>query len=119
MAIQHLTKAEFLTKVVNYETSSEEWNFLGTRPVLVDFYASWCGPCKMIAPILEELAVEYAGKVDIYKVDTEKEMELAGAFGVRSIPTFLFIPLTGKPHLTQGAMGKADLKNALDALLKK
>lgn len=119
MAVQHLTKAEFLTKVVNYETNSDEWKFLGTRPVLVDFYASWCGPCKMLAPILEELVVEYADKVDIYKVDTEKEMELASAFGVRSIPTLLFIPLTGKPHMTQGAMSKADLKKELDNLSKK
>lgn len=119
MAVQHLTKAEFLTKVVNYETSSEEWKFLGIRPVLVDFYASWCGPCKMIAPILEELSVEYAGKVDIYKVDTEKETELASAFGIRSIPSLLFIPMTGKPHMMQGALSKADLKKELDSISKK
>lgn len=118
MSVQHLTKAEFLAKVVNYESDPGVWKFLGDRPVLVDFYAAWCGPCKMIAPILEELSVEYAGKVDIYKVDTEKEQELSAAFGVRSIPTLLFIPMGEKPHMKQGALSKVDLKKELDNLLK-
>lgn len=119
MATKHLTKADFLTKVANYETTPDEWKFLGDKPCIVDFYASWCGPCKMVAPILEELSDEYAGKIDIYKIDTEKEQELAAVFGIRSIPTLLFVPKEGKPHITQGALSKSDFEKAIkDILLK-
>ena len=100
-----LTKADFLTKVANYETN------------LVDFYASWCGPCKALAPVLEELAAEYGDSIYIYKINTEEEQELAAAFGIRSIPTLLFIPKDGKPQMAQGALPKASLKEAIDKVL--
>lgn len=112
-----LTKAEFLQKVANYETSPNEWKYLGDKPALIDFYATWCGPCKMVAPILEELAAEYGDSIVIYKIDTDKEQELAAVFGIRSIPSLLFIPMNGTPQMVQGAMGKADFKRAIDELL--
>lgn len=117
MTTINLTKADFLSKVANYETNATEWKYLGDRPALIDFYASWCGPCKMIAPILEELAAEYGDSIYIYKIDTEKEQELAAAFGIRSIPTLLFVPMEGDPQLAQGAMPKEALKEAIDAVL--
>ena len=101
MEIVHLTKAEFLKKVYNYEANPNDWKYEGDKPAIVDFYATWCGPCKALAPVLEELAKEYAGKVYIYKIDVDKEEELAGAFGIRSIPTLLWIPQSGKPTVTQ------------------
>ena len=114
-----LTKADFLTKVVNYEANPQEWNYLGDKPALIDFYASWCGPCKTIAPILEELAEEYGDSIVIYKINTEKEPELAAAFGIRSIPSLLFVPIGETPQMVQGAMGKEDFKKAIDAVLLK
>ena len=113
----HLTKSEFLAKVAAYETSPNEWKYLGDRPAIIDFYASWCGPCKMIAPILEELAAEYGDSIYIYKIDTEKEQELSAAFGIRSIPTLLFVPMEGAPQMAQGAMPKNALKEAIDKVL--
>jgi thioredoxin len=115
----HLSKSDFLTKVANYETTPNEWKYLGDKPAIVDFYASWCGPCKTIAPILEELAAEYGDKIYIYKVDTEEEQELAAAFGIRSIPTLLFIPMDGEPQMAQGAMPKASFKEAIEKVLLK
>jgi len=113
----HLTKEEFLNKVVDYENNPDEWKYLGDKPALVDFYADWCGPCKSIAPVLEELAAEYEGQIYIYKVDTDAEQELAAAFGIRSIPTLLFIPMKGNPQVAQGALPKANLKKAIDEVL--
>jgi len=114
-----LTKADFLTKIANYETNPTEWKYLGDKPAIIDFYADWCGPCRMVAPILEELAGEYAGKIYIYKVNTEQEQELAGVFGINSIPSILFIPMNGKPQMAQGALPKKDLKKAIDEFLLK
>ena len=115
--MMHLTKAEFLTKVYNYEKNPKEWKYEGKLPAIVDFYATWCGPCKMVAPILEELAGEYKGKIVVYKIDTDKESELSAAFGIRSIPTLLFIPVEGTPQVSQGAMPKDALKKAIDEFL--
>jgi thioredoxin len=97
-----LTKAAFLKNVWNYETSPQQWVFLGDRPALIDFYADWCGPCKIASPILEEISQEFDGKIRIYKIDTQREQELAAVFGVRSIPAFLYIPRNGKPTMMAG-----------------
>ncbi|MCK9304563.1 MAG: thioredoxin [Bacteroidales bacterium] len=114
-----LTKEEFLKKVVNYEKNPTEWIYLGDKPALIDFYADWCGPCKAVAPVLEELAAEYEGKIHIYKVDTEKEQELASVFGIRSIPTLIFVPMGENPQMIQGALPKANLKEAIEQVLLK
>ncbi len=114
-----LTKADFLKKVMDYETNPNEWKYLGDKPAIIDFYASWCGPCKMVAPILEELAEEYDGQIYIYKVNTEEEQELAGLFGIRSIPSILFIPMGEQPQMTTGAMPKSSFKEAIDKVLLK
>ncbi|MEI7812576.1 MAG: thioredoxin [Ignavibacteria bacterium] len=113
---EHLNKETFLTKVFNYE-ESKDWNFIGELPCLIDFYADWCGPCKMVAPVLEELAKEYEGKINIYKIDTEQEQELASVFGIRSIPSLLFCPKGDKPQMVQGALPKDSLKNAIEKVL--
>src|SRR5690554_2357507 len=115
----NLTKAEFLTKVANYEESPDKWEYLGDKPCLIDFYADWCGPCKMVAPILEELAEEYKDDIYIYKVDTEAEQELAAAFGIRSIPSILFCPMGEQPQMAQGALPKDGFKQAIDEVLLK
>jgi thioredoxin len=106
-----LNKAKFLAEVWDYENSPKEWNYKGTKPALIDFYADWCGPCKIAAPILEELSGEYAGKITIYKIDTQVEQELAAVFGIQGIPAFLYIPLDGKPSMTSGiARSKEETK---------
>ncbi len=108
-----LTKETFLEKVFDYE-NNKEWSFKGELPAVIDFYADWCGPCKMVAPIIEELSEEYDGKVNFYKIDTEAEQELAGAFGIQSIPSLLFIPAAGQPQMAQGALPKNVLKEVID-----
>ncbi len=97
-----LNKARFLAEVWDYENSPKEWKFKGTKPALIDFYADWCGPCKIASPILEEISKEYAGKVTIYKIDTQVEQELASVFGISGIPAFLYIPVNGKPTMASG-----------------
>jgi thioredoxin len=114
----HLTTQEFKEKVFNYD-KNKEWKYEGNIPCIIDFYADWCGPCKRIAPVLEQLATEYDGKIIIYKINTEKEPELAGAFGIRSIPTLLFIPVSGEPRVAQGALSKETLKKVIDDILLK
>lgn len=114
-----LTKQAFLEKVFNYE-ANKDWKFEGDLPCIIDFYADWCQPCKQVAPILEELSVEFDGKINIYKVNTESEQELAGAFGIRSIPSMLFCPAEGQPQMAVGALPKESLIQAInDVLLKK
>jgi thioredoxin 1 len=116
--MEHLTKDTFLEKVFNYEVN-KEWKYEGELPCLIDFYADWCGPCKIVAPILEELSKEYEGKVNIYKVDTEDQQELAAAFGIRSIPSLLFCPMDEQPQMAQGALPKETLKQVINDLLLK
>ena len=112
-----LTKEDFLIKVADYKNSSYEWKYLGDKPCLIDFYADWCAPCKIVAPILEELAAEYEGQIYIYKIDTEKESELAAAFGIQAIPTLLFVPMNEAPQIAQGAIPKQDLKSVIEEVL--
>lgn len=118
-AIKHLTKKDFLTKVADYEKTPGEWKFLGEKPAVIDFFAAWCGPCKALAPVLEEVAgdYQYRDRVDVYKVDVDKEEELASVFGVRSVPTLLFIPKDGQLRMMTGLMSKADLKRTIDDYL--
>ena len=108
-----LTKQGFLEKIFDYEQNSE-WKFEGELPAVIDFYADWCGPCKLIGPVIEDLSQEYAGKVNFYKIDTEAEQELAMAFGIQSIPSLLFIPKEGRPQMAAGALPKASLKEIID-----
>jgi thioredoxin len=115
--MESLTKESFLQKVFNYE-QNKEWKFEGKLPCIVDFYADWCAPCKMVEPILQELAQEYQGKVNIYRVDTQAEQELAAAFGIQSIPSILFVPLNEKPQMSLGALPKKALEKAIKELLK-
>jgi thioredoxin 1 len=114
---ENLTKATFLEKIFNFE-ENKEWKFEGKRPVLIDFYADWCGPCKALAPILEQLSEEYGDKIDVYKIDTEAEQELAAAFGIRSIPSMLFCPAEGQPQMANGALPKPELERIIADVLK-
>ena len=114
--IEHLTLETFKQKVFNFEKNTD-WKFEGDKPAIIDFYADWCGPCKMVAPILEELSAEYDGKLNIYKVDTESEQELASVFGIKSIPSLLFIPKDSQPQMAQGALPKDSFKKAFKEVL--
>lgn len=117
MATINLTKEEFIKRVANYEVNPQEWIYLGEKPCIIDFYANWCAPCKMVAPILEELSNEYADQIVIYKVNTEDEQELAAVFGIRSIPSILFCPMAGKPQMAAGALPKTAFKQAIEEVL--
>lgn len=113
-----MDKAMFLKDVFDFE-KSKEWKYRGTKPAIIDLYADWCGPCKQVAPIMKELAKEYAGKIVIYKVNVDKEKELAALFNATSIPLFVFIPMKGEPQLFRGAADKATYKKAIDEFLLK
>ncbi|HSL89914.1 MAG TPA: thioredoxin [Ignavibacteriaceae bacterium] len=110
---ENLTKQTFLEKVFNYE-KNQDWKYEGDLPAVIDFWAPWCGPCKMVGPILEELSEEYKGKINVYKVNTDEEQELGGVFGIRSIPSLLFVPMEGQPKMAVGALPKESLKQAID-----
>lgn len=114
-----IDKAQFLEKIYNYEKNPQTWKYEGDKPAIVDFFATWCGPCKALGPVLEELAEEYEGKIYIYKVDVDQEPELSGAFGIRSVPTLLFIPANGEPSMSPGAPSKAQLKQIIEGHLLK
>ncbi|MBN1952523.1 MAG: thioredoxin [Bacteroidales bacterium] len=115
--IEHLTIESFKEKVFDF-SKNQEWTFEGSLPCIIDFYADWCGPCKMVAPILEELAREYEGKLNVYKVDTEKERELAAMFRIQSIPSLLFVPVEGQPQMAMGALPKDTFIQAFSEVLK-
>lgn len=117
MALEHLTKDSFKEKVFNFE-ANKEWKYEGTTPAIIDFYADWCAPCKMVAPILEELKEEYGDKLEIFKVDTEQEREISSMFGIQSIPSLLFIPVEGQPQMAMGALPKETFKKAIGDVLK-
>src|SRR6188508_802739 len=116
MATYQLTKKEFSDKIFDFE-NEKEWKFKGTLPAIIDFYADWCGPCRSVAPALEALSDEYKGKINIYKIDTEKEVELSDMFGIQSIPMFLFIPKNGAPMVQTGAIPKSAFKQIIEEKL--
>lgn len=118
MATTQLTTEAFIHNIFDYRTE-QEWKYKGSRPAIIDFYADWCGPCRMVAPVLEQLAEEYRNQIDIYKVDTEVEQELAAVFGIQSIPSFLFIPMNELPLLQPGAFPKNVFKEVIETHLLK
>lgn len=113
---ENLNKDTFQQKIFNYE-QNQEWKYEGDLPCVVDFWAPWCGPCKMVGPVIEELSKEYEGKVNFYKVNTDEEQELASVFGIRSIPSLLFVPKDGQPKMAIGALPKEAMKEAIDTEL--
>lgn len=115
--VVYLTADQFKSQVFNYSTQ-KEWKYVGKVPAILDFYADWCGPCRMVSPILEELQKEYQGKIQVFKINTDKETEIAGAFQIQSLPTLVFIPLDGKPQGIMGAQPKANLEKMINEVLK-
>ncbi len=113
---EKLTKEKFIQDVFDYE-NEKEWKYKGEKPAIIDFYADWCGPCKVLEPVMKEIADEYSDQLTVYKVDTEQEQELAGIFGIRSIPSVLFIPTEGKPQMSVGALPKQSMQKAIKDVL--
>ena len=118
MSVVHLTKADFLTKVHNYEVS-DTWKYLGDKPAILDFYAPWCGPCKMLSPILDQIAEEYDGQIYVYKVNVDEEEELSSIFDIQTVPSVFFIPVNGNPQVARGALPKNTIKEAIQEVLLK
>lgn len=112
----YMTTEQFKKEIFDY-TTEKEWKYKGKTPCVVDFYADWCGPCKKVAPIMEELAKQYKGKIKFYKVNTDKEKELAGAFGISGIPSILFVPQAGQPQMTSGAYPKEEYIKMIDQII--
>ena len=119
MSVQNLTMADFKKQIMDFEANPQEWKYLGDKPAIIDFYATWCGPCKATAPVLEKIAEKYDGRINVFKVDVDKEQELAALFGVRSIPSLLFIPMSEKPQMATGAMMQNDIERAIANILLK
>ena len=117
MEVHKKLGAGFLEKVYDFEKNPSTWVYKDSKPCIIDFYADWCRPCRMVAPIMEEFAAKYNGQITIYKVDTDKERELAGFFGIRSIPSVLFCPVNGKPQMTQGALPKEEFEKIINQML--
>ncbi len=115
--MEHLTNESFKQKIFDY-AAKKEWAYQGDIPCIIDFYADWCGPCKTVAPILEDMLTQYAGKINVYKIDTDKEQVLASQFGVSSIPSILFVPQEGKPQMAVGALSKEGFVDAITRILK-
>ncbi len=105
----------FKSKIFDFE-ASKDWLFKGYRPAIIDFYADWCGPCRALAPVLDEVSAQYSGKLDVYKVNTEISPELAALFGVRGIPAILFIPIKGEPAMSSGFIPKESFEKAISDL---
>jgi len=113
---ENLTKETFLEKVFNYE-KEKDWKYSGELPAIIDFWAPWCGPCRMVGPVLEKIAEDYSGKLVVYKINTDEEQELAGAFGIQSIPSILFVPVNGQPQMAVGALPKTTIVDAIKDVL--
>ena len=119
MNVIHLTEEEFLNRVADYRYPHAEWKYLGNRPAIVDFYAGWCGPCRALGPILEEIASAYKGQLDVYKVDVDLCETVADAYDIRSIPTTFFIPMEGRPVKMVGAISKTEIERQIREVLLK
>jgi len=116
--MESINTNDFKTKIFNF-TEEKEWKYLGNMPAIIDFYADWCGPCKIQSPILDKISKKYAGKINVFKIDTEKNEELSAAFGIRSIPSLLFIPMKGKPSMNPGLLQEAQLEQVIEEYLLK
>lgn len=115
----HMDKQMFLDNIFDYTSGSTDWKYKGEKPAVIDFYATWCGPCRMVAPLLKSLAKEYKDQIVVYKVDTDKQKELSAAMGIQSLPTIIFIPKTGQPQIIIGAANKTTFRKAIEEVLLK